>query len=109
MYDSQYDRFNTELRIRVLQGLVLLTFALLVLGLVFFQIIKSDEYVSLASQNRLRILRVLPPRGNITDANGAPLAVNVRTFNVNGYPIDLQKDDNIKTIKNKLDQNNVTL
>ena len=109
MYDSQYDRFNTELRIRVLQGLILLTFALLVLGLVFFQIIKSDEYVNLASQNRLRILRVLPPRGNITDAYGAPLAVNVRTFNVNGYPIDLQKDDNIKKVSALMIRNGIPI
>ena len=43
MYDSQYERFNTELRIRVLQIVILVTFLLLVTGLVFFQIVKSDE------------------------------------------------------------------
>ena len=109
MYDSQYERFNTELRIRVLQIVILVTFLLLVTGLVFFQIVKSDEYVSLASQNRLRILRVLPPRGNITDAYGAPLAVNVRTFNVNGYPIDMQKEGNLKKISALLQRNGIPM
>ena len=65
-------------------------------GLFFFQIAQGDEYVKLASRNRLRILRISAPRGSILDINGAPLAVNVRTFNLSGYPVDLQKDENVK-------------
>lgn len=37
---------------------------LLVTGLFFFQVVQGDTYVKLASQNRLRILRILPPRGS---------------------------------------------
>ena len=80
-----------------LQYVVFVSFMLLASGLFFFQVVKGSNYVKLASQNRLRILRMVPPRGNIFDANGAPLAVNVRTFNINGYPIDLQKEENVKS------------
>lgn len=96
-------------RLRFLQSAVVVSFFLLAAGLFFFQIVQGDDYVKLASNNRLRILRILPPRGNITDINGAPLAVNVRTFNINGYPIDLQKEENIKSITALLKRNGIPM
>lgn len=106
---NQYDRIDMEHRLRFLQNMIIVTMALLIAGLVFFQIIRSDEYVDLASQNRLRILRIIPPRGIITDARGAPLALNVRTFNINGYPIDLQKEENAKIIVALLKRNGIPM
>lgn len=67
-------------------------------GLAYFQILKGDEYVELASRNRLRVVRLSPPRGVIRDANGVPLAVNVRTFDVKAYPMDLQKEGNMERV-----------
>ena len=52
-------------RMRFLQAAVFVSFMLLVTGLFFFQVVQGDTYVKLASQNRLRILRILPPRGSI--------------------------------------------
>ncbi len=109
MSNSQYERYNAEKRIMSLQLLVVCTVSLLITALVFFQIVRSDAYIDLASQNRLRILRIMPPRGNITDAYGAPLAVNVRTFNINGYPIDLQKDKNLKIVSSLLSRNGIPM
>ncbi|EFQ24100.1 peptidoglycan glycosyltransferase [Aminomonas paucivorans DSM 12260] len=82
-------------RVRVLAVVLLLT---LMGGLGYFQVLRADRYVELASRNRLRLVRLLPPRGVITDVNGAPLAVNVRTFDVKGYPMDLQKPENRKRV-----------
>ena len=65
-------RYSIDRRIRFLQFIVLLTVSLLVMSLFFFQVIKANEYVRLASQNRLRIIRMAPPRGTITDSKGAP-------------------------------------
>ena len=96
-------------RMRFLQAAVFVSFMLLVAGLFFFQVVQGDTYVKLASQNRLRILRILPPRGSIVDINGAPLAVNVRTFNINGYPIDLQKEENIKSVTALLVRNGIPM
>ena len=74
MSNSQYERYNAEKRIMSLQLLVVCTVSLLITALVFFQIVRSDAYIDLASQNRLRILRKMPPRGNITGipATAAP-------------------------------------
>lgn len=109
MSNFQYDRIGIGRRLYALRAVMFATFALLVTGLVFFQIIKSDEYVDLASQNRLRILRIVPPRGIIFDSKGAPLAVNVRTFNINGYPIDLQNDETAKKVVRILSQNGIPM
>ncbi len=89
--------------------MVLFTVAILLMSLFFFQIIKANEYVRLASQNRLRIIRMSPPRGTITDSKGAPLAVNVRTFSVNGYPIDLQRECSIKLVSSVLMRNGIPI
>ena len=102
-------RFSIDRRIRFLQLVVLVTVALLVMSLFFFQIIRANEYVRLASQNRLRIIRMAPPRGTITDSKGAPLAVNVRTFSVNGYPVDLQTDGDIKMVSSILVRNGIPI
>lgn len=109
MFNSQHDRLDTENRVRFLQVFVFFFFAVLSLGLFFFQIVRYGEYVSLASQNRLRMLRITPPRGVIADSNGVPLAVNVRTFNVNGYPIDLQKDKNIAVVSSLLQRHGIPM
>ena len=100
-------RFDIDRRIRFLQAIVLATVALLLMSLFFFQIIMANEYVKLASQNRLRIIRISPPRGTITDSKGSPLAVNVRTFSVNGYPIDFQREGNIKLVSSILMRNGI--
>lgn len=101
---KQFERIDADRRLNFLHGTVTVTFVLLTAALVFFQIIMGDSYVRLASQNRLRILRLIPPRGIISDINGAPLAANVRTFNLSAYPIDLQKDENRKTITQLLNR-----
>lgn len=106
---NRQGRYDTERRIRFLQLAVLATIALLLLGLFFFQVIRANEYVRLASQNRLRILRIAPPRGTVTDSKGAPLAVNVRTFSVNGYPVDLQRNGNIKLVSSMLMRNGIPI
>ncbi|MDO4952649.1 MAG: penicillin-binding protein 2, partial [Synergistaceae bacterium] len=98
MYSTQYDKLSLEKRFWVLRIAILCTFLGLLCSLIFFQIIKGNDYVKLASQNRLRILRIMPPRGTITDVAGAPLAVNVRTFNISGYPFDLMDEKKAKIV-----------
>jgi len=98
MSNLQYNRLSLEKRFNVLRFVFFATFIVLVLSLVFFQIISGGEYIRLASQNRLRIMRVPPPRGVITDCEGAPIAVNIRTFSVSGYPVDLRDPEKVKVI-----------
>ncbi len=69
------------------------SFLALAAALVLFQVLWSDRYVGLAVKNHLRLVRMAPARGQIYDRNGMPLALNVMTFDIMGYPLDLKKDD----------------
>ena len=85
--------FDANHRLVYVRNIFIFSLLFLVVGLVYFQLIKADEYVSLASRNRLRMVRLLSPRGNIYDAANVPLAVNVRTFEIKTYPMDMRSDD----------------
>ena len=109
MSKKKYSIFEMERRIQFLQKVLIITFCLLLCGLVFFQILKRNEYINLASRNRLRIFRMPAPRGIITDINGAPLAVNVRTFNINVYPVDVKDEESKIRISNILQRNGIPM
>ncbi len=85
-------RVDFDSRLSLLRLVLLSITFFLVTGLFFFQVIRGDKYVRLASENRLRVLRLPPARGRIFDANGAPLALNVRTFDIKGYPLFLRQE-----------------
>ena len=74
------------------------SFVVLAAALALFQVLWSDRYVGLALKNRLRLIRMPPARGQIYDRKGLPLALNVMTFDIMGYPLDLQRDE----VKQKL-------
>lgn len=109
MSNLQYNRLGLEKRFLVLRCAIFATFLVLLLSLLFFQVIFGSEYIRLASQNRLRVLRILPARGVITDSEGAPLAVNVRTFNIASYPIDLRNPEKVKAIVNMLQHSGIAV
>lgn len=71
---------------------------LLVGGLYYFQIVNVDTYVRLGANNRLRFIRYEPIRGEIVDRNGVPMAANVTTFDIMGYPLDIEKDGMIENL-----------
>lgn len=87
------ERSDVDRRLLYIRNILVFTLSLLIFGLAYFQIVRGDQYIGLASENRLRMIRLSPPRGNIYDASGVPLAVNVRTFDIKGYPMDISKDD----------------
>jgi penicillin-binding protein 2 len=92
------ERLDLDKRLIYIRNLLIFSLSFLVVGLAYFQLIKADEYVDLASSNRLRVIRLLPPRGNIYDASGVPLAVNVRTFDIKSYPMDLVRDEDFARV-----------
>jgi len=87
------ERADVDRRLLYLRNIFVFTLSLLILGLGYFQLVRGDRYIELAADNRLRMIRLNPPRGNIYDASGVPLAVNVRTFDIKGYPMDISKED----------------
>jgi penicillin-binding protein 2 len=65
------------LQARILRGLILLLFGVIVIDLFVLQILKHDHYKGQSLQNRQVQLRVKPPRGRILDREGYVLADNV--------------------------------
>lgn len=94
-------------RLRVWGGFMVAAIVFLAVGLYFFQVISSDKYVSLATKNRLRILRFSPARGEIFDRNGAPIALNETTFNIMGYPLDLYENGVIEKVARLLSRQGI--
>lgn len=83
-------------RLILFRWIVFLSMFFLVLALYRFQVGQAGKYVQLASQNRLRFIRIPAARGDILDANGTPLATNVKTFDLMGYPLDLRKEGRLE-------------
>ena len=69
-------------RIRVFITLVVLIFIILSSRLAYLQIIRYDYYWNRAENNRLRIMPVTAPRGEIYDRKGEQLVTNRPGFTV---------------------------
>ena len=85
-------------RLKLTLYLMLLSITILVGGLYFCQIYQGDKYIRLAHSNRLRMIRSPAPRGEIFDRNGVPLAINDTTFNIMGYPLDLNTKEKLENL-----------
>lgn len=96
-------------RLALWRYLMLSALLLLVGGLYFFQIVNVDTYVRLGANNRLRFIRYPPIRGEIVDRNGVPMAANVTTFDIMGYPLDIEKDGMIEGLGALLSRHGIPL
>ena len=96
-----------DYRLKMLLGGIFFSLALLLGGLYFFQILHGDKYVRLAYNNRLRLIRVSAPRGEIFDRHGVPLAVNETTFSIMGYPLDLDTAEKLERVSRVLTRHGI--
>jgi penicillin-binding protein 2 len=102
-------RSEINLRLLLWRGLLLFSLLFLAGSLYFFQIIHADAYVRLAANNRLRFIRFAPIRGEIFDRNGVPLATNVTTFDIMGYPLDIERGDMVEHLARLLSRHGIPL
>jgi penicillin-binding protein 2 len=77
------------LRISILTGIAIAIFSVLFLRLWYVQILSGDKYRTQANDNRIREIRVQPPRGDILDRNGKVLVANRTELAVEVSPEDL--------------------
>lgn len=77
---------GTEKRLFVLLTIVVLAVTILVGRLWYLQLAKGEHYARLADGNRMRQLRLLPPRGEISDRNGEVLVRSKPAFTVSVVP-----------------------
>ena len=83
---TSFEIHKFQTRILVLQGLVLLCFALLGMRLFYLQVIRHEELLAQAENNRTAVLPTVPNRGNIVDRNGVVLANNYSAYTLEITP-----------------------
>lgn len=81
------------LRYQSFRVLVLIIFIILIGGLFNIQVIHGPAYYKKSEHNRIRVLPLMAPRGNIYDRNGIVLASNRPSYNVSVLPGDFDKKD----------------
>jgi len=84
--DHQKDLRNFQVRLAVSAGVVLFAFLVLVTRFFYLQVLQHDYYHTLAENNRISIVPVIPNRGLILDRNGAVLAHNYSAYTLEITP-----------------------
>ena len=67
------DSQNLRVRLRLIQGTVILVLGLLGVRLYMLQVVNGAHYAEIAENQRIRLLPILAPRGVIMDRNGTVL------------------------------------
>ncbi len=80
------DQKNVNKRLRLLFYTVIGLLAIILGRLWYLQMIKGELYARLADGNRIRQLRIIPPRGEILDRNGDVLVRSRSSFTVSLVP-----------------------
>lgn len=76
------DNKAVEKRFKIMTGIVFLIFAMLLIQLGNLQLVNADLYKRLSEGNRIRILPISAPRGNLIDRYGRVIATNRPGFTV---------------------------
>lgn len=83
---------------------VLALFGLLLSRFIWLQVLKHDEYIVLAEQNRISLVPVQPSRGIIKDRNGVVLAHNFSAFTLEITPSQVENlEDTINALAQIID------
>ena len=84
--DHQRELSNFHLRLAVCAGVVVIVFFLLLSRFFYLQVVQHEYYHTLAENNRISIVPIIPNRGLILDRNGAVLAHNYSAYTLEITP-----------------------
>src|SRR5437868_2299292 len=76
------DEKVAQMRLTVIQYVILGVFLTLAFGLWRLQVMSSQYYDELAQRNRIRMVPILAPRGRILDREGRTIVDNYPSFSV---------------------------
>ena len=82
--NHQREIYYFRLRLMLSLGFVLVMLVILLLRFIYLQVIKHEYFQTLAENNRIAIVPVVPNRGLILDRNGVVLARNY-----SGYTLEI--------------------
>jgi penicillin-binding protein 2 len=84
--DHQKELHNFQVRLVVCAGAVLVVFFLLLIRFFYLQVLQHDYYHTLAENNRISIVPIIPNRGLMLDRNGAVIAHNYAAYTLEITP-----------------------
>ena len=90
--NTERELYFFRLRLIFIGVFVFACFAALISRFVWLQIVKHDDYVLLADENRIDIVPVVPNRGLIMDRNGVILAQNYSAYTLEITPSKITED-----------------
>ena len=97
--NHQRELYFFRVRLTVAGSIALFLFLLLLARFAYVQIVQHEHYMTLAEQNRISIVPIVPNRGLILDRNGAVLAHNYTAFTLEITP---SKVSNLEQTINEL-------
>ncbi|WP_338770610.1 penicillin-binding protein 2 [Massilia sp. METH4] len=88
--DNERELHLFRVRLTLLGSLVFICFALLLARLVWLQVIRHNDYMAQAEDNRIAVVPIQPNRGLILDRNGVVLARNYSAYTLEITPSKLR-------------------
>ena len=88
--DSDREIHRFRMRLTALMVFIFICFGLLVTRWVWLQVIKHDQYMAQAEDNRIALVPIVPNRGLIVDRNGVVLASNYSAYTLEITPSKLE-------------------
>jgi len=76
-------------------SILFLFFSVLSIRIWYLQILKGDEVEKFSRNNRIRNIRIAPPRGRILDRNGKGIVINRSSFDLYVVPSDIKALDKL--------------
>ena len=86
--EQQDSPVEIQRRLPFLAAFIITFIVILFIRLWYLQAVKGDYYYEQAESNRIRPVKLRPPRGIIYDRYGRPLVENVLTFDISLVPED---------------------
>jgi penicillin-binding protein 2 len=84
------ERSYIEKKMRVILIIVSIMFSVLILRLAFMQLLQNDKFSTLARENRIRMIAIAAPRGEVFDRNGIKLVGNQPVYTVSLVNLGLE-------------------
>jgi penicillin-binding protein 2 len=88
--DSDREIHHFRMRLSALVVLVFICFGLLVARFVWLQVVKHNQYMAQAEDNRIALVPIVPNRGLILDRHGVVLASNYSAYTLEITPSKLE-------------------
>jgi len=90
------------MRIKIFRLIVVISFLLITMDLVYIQVIRGSYFYNLSKNNRIRAVAIEGERGRIFDRHGVVLADNRRAFDVMVVPQGIEDQDELFDFLSKI-------